>query len=384
VLKTHWLDGKRQRRIDHVIMMLVKGMVPWYEDKDKRQNIGLEGKDLAAERRQELLECAAEIPSESIQNFDGTLFHVASKSRPGLYHAVDLHRSTCECEDFPRIRFCRHIAAVLFHFPELSPQEPNSNSGSPPGLSPEGTESLSCPQRVHAHRPQDTLQVLTQDITMLSHTLAATQAAQAQSQSAESTAARSTAAIEAARSAKYSLSAAIAATQGNAPLPNPDVIARNHKSWTETAKQMGVTKRARPAEDSGITARCIGVVKGKRRRIHNDPYAGGERSGKRAKPDACSSANAPPPTVESTPAITFPGPAVPVQARVTIPPPASASGIAPPRTCAPEIAPLGPGMSAQVDVFAPPPTCAPGIAPPGPAATLLQALALYAAQFPST
>jgi hypothetical protein len=111
---------------------------------------------------------------------------------------------------------------------------------------------------------------------MLSHTLAATQAAQVQSQSAESTAARSTAVIEAARSAKYSLLAAIAATQGNAPLPNLDVIARNHKSWTETAKQMGVTKRACPAEDSGITARYIGVVKGKRRRIHNDPYAGGE------------------------------------------------------------------------------------------------------------
>ena len=92
---------------------------------------------------------------------------------------------------------------------------------------------------------------------MLSHTLAATQAAQFD----ESTAAQSTAAIEAARSAKYSLSAAIAATQGNAPLPNPDVIARNHNSWTETAKQMGVTNkssnRPRPAEESGLTARCI-------------------------------------------------------------------------------------------------------------------------------
>ena len=111
---------------------------------------------------------------------------------------------------------------------------------------------------------------------MLSQTLAATQAAQC----AESAAAQSTAVIEAARSAKYSLTAAIAATQGNAPLPNPDVIARNHKSWTETAKQMGaakkLTKCTRPAEDAGLTARCIGVVKGKRRRIHNDPYAGGE------------------------------------------------------------------------------------------------------------
>jgi hypothetical protein len=89
---------------------------------------------------------------------------------------------------------------------------------------------------------------------MLSQTLAATQA----TQSAESTVAQSQAVIEAAHSAKYSLTAVIVATQGNNPLPNLDIIARNHKSWTETTKQMGVTKklskRLHPAEDSGITA----------------------------------------------------------------------------------------------------------------------------------
>jgi hypothetical protein len=111
---------------------------------------------------------------------------------------------------------------------------------------------------------------------MLSQTLAAMQAAQ----SAESTAAQSTAVIEAAHLAKYSLTAAIAATQGNNPLPNPDIIAQNHKSWTETAKQMGIIKKLskcpHPAKDSGLTARSIGVVKGKHHCIHNDPYAGGE------------------------------------------------------------------------------------------------------------
>ncbi len=159
MLKSHWLDGKHQRQIDHVIVTLVKGMVPLYENKHNRQSVGLDGKDLAAERRQELLERTAEISSESIQNLDDTQFHVASKSRPGLYHAVDLHQSTCQCEDFPRIRFCRHIAAVLLHFPELSPQEIDSRSSS--GSSPEGTESQGCPQYVHAHRPRETLQVLT-------------------------------------------------------------------------------------------------------------------------------------------------------------------------------------------------------------------------------
>ena len=71
--------------------MLVMEMVAYYENKYSRQIVSLDGKDLMAERRQELLERAAEIPSKSIQKFDDTQFHVASKSRPGLYHTVDLH-----------------------------------------------------------------------------------------------------------------------------------------------------------------------------------------------------------------------------------------------------------------------------------------------------
>ena len=211
MLKTYWLDGKRQCWIDHIIVTLMKGMVPMYEKRHDCQSVGLDRKDLAGEQRQELLECMAEIPSDSIQKFDETQFHVALKSRPGLYHAVDLNQLTCECEDFLRIRFCRHIAAVLFHFPELSPQEISSTPDS--GLSPEGTKSQGHPQCIHAHRPE-TLQALTQDISMLSQTLAA-----------ESIAAQSTAAIEGACVAKFSLVAAIAATQGTAPLPNLDIIA---------------------------------------------------------------------------------------------------------------------------------------------------------------
>ncbi len=196
-------------------------------------------------------------------------------------------------------------------------------------------------------------------------------------QSAKSTVAQSTAVIEATHSAKYSLTAAITAMQGNNPLPNLDIIAWNHKSWTETAKQMGIAKKSskclHPAEDSGLTARSIGIVKGKRRCIHNNPYAGGERLGRRAKPNTPSTANMAPPTVESTPGITLPGPAIPVQARVTIPPPTSVPGIVPP----------GVAVPAQVDAFAHPPTHALGIAPPGPAfPTLLQALAFYAAAPP--
>jgi hypothetical protein len=100
---------------------------------------------------------------------------------------------------------------------------------------------------------------------MLSQTLAAMQAAQ----STESTAAQSDAVIKAAHSAKHSLMAAIAATQGNTALPNLDVIPWNYKSWMETAKQMGITKSKclHPAKDSRLTAWTISIVKGKLSRL---------------------------------------------------------------------------------------------------------------------
>ena len=43
----HWLDGKRQRQIDHIIVTLVKGMEPMYEKRHDRQSVSLDGKDLA-------------------------------------------------------------------------------------------------------------------------------------------------------------------------------------------------------------------------------------------------------------------------------------------------------------------------------------------------
>jgi hypothetical protein len=39
-----------------------------------------------------------------------------------------------------------------------------------------------------------------------------------------------------------------------------------------------------------MTVQSIGVAKGKCRQVHSDPYTGGERSGKQAKPDAMSAA----------------------------------------------------------------------------------------------
>jgi hypothetical protein len=80
VLKSHWLYGKCQCQIDHVMVTLVTEMVGYYKHKHGHQIVGLDGKDLVVEHRQELLECVVEIPSKSIQKLDDTQFHVVSKS----------------------------------------------------------------------------------------------------------------------------------------------------------------------------------------------------------------------------------------------------------------------------------------------------------------
>jgi len=244
-------------------------MEPYYRSRHDRQAVGLEGLDLAAARRREITSSAEDISPDSILQFDHIQFHVASQSRPGEYYAIDLHQPACDCADFPRIRFCKHIAAIYTHFPHLSPEGINSSV-----LTEDITSSFQ-PERTPSQ--EDTLQNLTQDIAALSHTLASKSS--------------SSAILEAARSAKYTLTAAIA---GSNALPEKDVIAPNQKSWTETAKRMGVKRRAPKRkclpEERGMTAQSIGVAKGKRRLVHSDPYAGGERSGKRAKPDATSAA----------------------------------------------------------------------------------------------
>ncbi len=80
MLKTHWLDGKCQHWIDHIIVTLVKGMVPYYENRHNCQIVSLNGKDLMMEHQEEILERAPDILSDSIQRFDHMHFHVTSKS----------------------------------------------------------------------------------------------------------------------------------------------------------------------------------------------------------------------------------------------------------------------------------------------------------------
>jgi hypothetical protein len=184
----------------------------------------MEGDDLVEQRCQEILESVEAISQDSIQPFDNTQFHVASVSRLGEFYTIDLTWQMCDCKDFHRIDFCKHIAAIYLHFPSLCPDVGSHTDMNVPNLQ----KDLNISQGTS--RPE-VLDTLTQEILMLSQTLAA---------QGPTRLVPSSAIVEAYCSAKHSLTAAIAYSQNEHSLPEKDFIAPNQKMWKETADQMGV------------------------------------------------------------------------------------------------------------------------------------------------
>ena len=307
-MKTHYLNGKRNHRIDHVIKTLVFDLLPEVENRHTRQFYGIEGPDLEGARRQKIQASARNTPPDSIHQVSGYTFLVASGSQPGHNYSINLMQSTCDCDDFPRIRYCKHIAAIYVHFPQLCPK------GSSPSQIPERLRAPDPPQRA-PRSDEDSADILLKDINALSQQLNAVTD-------------RSNPDLQALKSVRHSLRAAIAsAANRSRPLPEKDVFPPNQKTWAETAERMGVRKAPKRNHGpvGGNTAeKCIGPVKGKRPRKYNDPYAGGERSGKRAKPDAVSAA-----ANESARAVPTPiRPRAAVLARARASPSAAAAGSA--------------------------------------------------------
>jgi len=216
------------------------------------------------------------ISPDSIYYVDGTTFYVASQSLPGHYYLIDLTQSACDCKDFPRIRYCKHIAAIDLHFPQLRPKGNSSSK------IPECVHVPDMPEHEHTPRSEEeSAEIVLKDISALCQQLSAVSD-------------RSTLDLQALKVIKCSLKTAIALANGSQALPEKDVFNANQKTWAETAKRMGQPRKASkhthgPVSGNTATER-IGHAKGKRSRKYTDPYAGGERSGKCAKPDAVSAA----------------------------------------------------------------------------------------------
>ncbi|KAJ6555681.1 hypothetical protein DFH09DRAFT_889814, partial [Mycena vulgaris] len=54
LLKGKFLEGKRNRRVDHLLHVLINKAIPYFIGKHCRQDFGFEGPDLEVKRRIEV------------------------------------------------------------------------------------------------------------------------------------------------------------------------------------------------------------------------------------------------------------------------------------------------------------------------------------------
>ncbi|KAF8491687.1 hypothetical protein F5888DRAFT_1807194 [Russula emetica] len=266
VLKSGWLDGKRNRRMDHLIHTLVKEFLPNIEHRHKWQTLGMEGPNLAEERRQQILTRAPETPVEKIVKIDDLHFEVQSSNSPKHYQ-INLITTTCNCSDFPNISLCKHIAAVVHFFggADLGPQPPRNGSAS----ASDSGEHESPSQRVgHGAADNDdaaaSILLAANEIISLSQRLI----------------------TEVPRDPRIAKSLNVIQSRLTA-LVLPATAADN-AYLAETAARMGEKRGKKHGSgkvDSSLTAQHIGEPNHKRAG-DNDPYGAGEQSGKRAKLDA--------------------------------------------------------------------------------------------------
>jgi hypothetical protein len=174
-----------------------------------------------------------------------------SQSTPGAAYTVDMNHYTCTCPSFLRITFCKHIHAVETYFdPTFQPEDLDSTAESVSDLDSEDS-SIDC-------ETGSMVQVRFKDSRCLSHIELAGKL--------ESLAARlRTSSNDTANDSNLIdlncyLDTCLAGFTSSNILPRTLKLPPNQRTWTETAKVMG-------------------AVKTRRKRLHTDPYAAGEQSG---------------------------------------------------------------------------------------------------------
>jgi hypothetical protein len=260
--------------------------IPDLEICHKRQTLGMEGLNLAEKRRRQILTCAPKTPLSKIQKIDDLHFEVKSSASNKIYQ-INLDTTTCSCSDFPRIRLCKHIAAIAHFFggADLGPRPPGNAGASELVACESPDQQDSSVSSTDDGATSTTASVLSaaNDIIGLSQVLIS-------NVPRDPRIARS---LDSIRSRLSALVHSATAAGDGSHLPEKESIGPNQRTWPETAARMGVKRGNKPCEkgkvDSALTAQHIGVPNCKRP-TDNDPYGAGEQSGKRAKPDARSAA----------------------------------------------------------------------------------------------
>ena len=218
-----------------------------YEHRHRSQDTGFAGEDLAKRHTREVLASAQAISRDSMTPLGDGKFHVVSQSIPGRNYLVDIRAATCDCLDFPRVRLCKHLAAVRGHISQSQDSQIQD---------PINTQIRS--QLPPRDASSDDLSEEESQLPRVSNSETGTQ---------------------------------------SGALPKRERLSPNRNLWRDTSRNMNVRisprRRQRPPTPPVLpnsTARHIGPSGKRKLPLYPDPYGGGEQSGKRAKPDALSPA----------------------------------------------------------------------------------------------
>ncbi|KAJ6551883.1 hypothetical protein B0H19DRAFT_940892 [Mycena capillaripes] len=74
VLKGKFLQGKRNRRMDHLLNTLISDVLPYYALKQRRQDLGFEGIDIEVKKRQDIVKRSEVYTKDDIVVWGGFLF----------------------------------------------------------------------------------------------------------------------------------------------------------------------------------------------------------------------------------------------------------------------------------------------------------------------
>ena len=112
-LKSKWLGGKWNQRIDHLIHMLIVDMLPDYVTRYHSQMLGFKGPDLAEKQCEQICAWAPEMNAGSIHDLGGgDLFSVESATDSTQRYQVDLGKLSCDCPDWLKVWLCKHVTAI--------------------------------------------------------------------------------------------------------------------------------------------------------------------------------------------------------------------------------------------------------------------------------
>ena len=219
MLKSKWLEGKHNHHVDHLIHTLIVILFPSYANCHDCQELGFDGPDLTNKWHQEILVRILEIKAKSIHNLGNDQFSIQSATHSSCLYSVELGAQSCDCLDWPRVQFCKHVAAVAHHFGNSDQQiaaisqTVKSIQEVSLGAQSNGNSATSIVENVIA-----VSKAFLDDGVLLSPTT-----------------------VRSLQLVESHLTAVVWNSQSSTnPLPNKDVILPNQGTWAETAEQMGV------------------------------------------------------------------------------------------------------------------------------------------------